>query len=66
MKRILGIAAAAVAIGSIAAVAPATPAHAAEVANVCVTLTSKTISLTVNGEDYGGPVAEAPRRCVGV
>ena len=65
MRKVIAVAAAgAVALVGLAVAAP--PAHAADVIEVCLTVTPKSVSVTVNGEVIGSPVVEQPRTCVGV
>ncbi len=64
-RRLLGVIAAAAAIGSVVGLSPPSRAQAAEVVLVCVTVSERNVSINVNGNQLGGPVAGTPRTCVG-
>jgi hypothetical protein len=67
-RRIVGLVAAAAAVGAVVGLVPLSSAHAAVLVKACVTVTPKHIGLTVNGIPVGvpGPGVGLPTTCVGV
>ena len=65
-RRMLGIAAGAVALGSVMALAPVTPAHSEELVRVCITIEEKSIGFKLNGTPIVIRVPRVDRTCGGV
>ena len=66
MKRLLALAAAAIAIGPLVALVPATPVQSAEIIQVCVTITEKFVGFNINGTPVGIRIPAIERTCTGI